>query len=92
MINNIDLTTLSIEEFQKLASEGKLSSEQLVKCYIKRIRAIDNDLKAVLQISDEAIKIAKIMDEKRSKQRKILGPLHGVPILIEDTISTVNGL
>ena len=69
-------------------ANGKMSSEQAVKTYLKRIAEIDDSgptLNAVLTLNPDALKQAKKLDRERRKGR-LRGPLHGVPILLKDNI------
>ncbi len=67
---------------------GRTTSVAIVKAYLKRIAAIDDagpKLNAVLALMPDALAVAKQRDAER-KAGKLLGPLHGIPILIKDNI------
>ena len=81
----MDYSKLSMKEIIDLLQTKKVSSEELVTYYIKRIKEHINK-NAVLEIFDDAISLAKQKDEL-SKTSKKLPILHGVPILIKDNIS-----
>ncbi|KAI0531651.1 glutamyl-tRNA amidotransferase subunit A [Xylaria digitata] len=55
--------------------------------YIGRINEVNNALNVVNEINPDAISIASQLDAERSKGL-VRGPLHGIPILIKDTIAT----
>ena len=85
-----ELNELTISGLQQGFSNGKYSSEQITRIYLKRIEDIDKKgpaLNAVIEINPDAIDIARAMDAER-KSGKIRGPLHGVPVLIKDNIDT----
>ncbi len=85
-----ELNELTIAGLQQKFSDGKYSSEQITRIYLKRIEDIDKNgpaLHAVIEINPDAIDIARAMDAER-KSGKIRGPLHGVPVLIKDNIDT----
>ena len=81
----MDYAKLSMNEIINLLKNKQVSCEELVSYYIKRIKQFA-DKNAVLEIFDDALKIAKEKDEI-AKTNKNLPPLHGVPILIKDNIS-----
>jgi amidase len=75
-------------------SLGKVSSEQAVKAYLKRIAEIDDSgpmLNAVLALNPDAIRQARKLDRERRKG-KLRGPLHGVPILLKDNIESADAM
>jgi len=69
---------------------GKLTSEQLTREYIARIDALDQSgpgVNAVIELNPDAIAMAKNADALR-KKGTVLGPLHGIPVLLKDNIDT----
>ena len=69
-----------------------LTSEQLTSWYLARIEQFDageNGLNSVLEKNPDALAIAKQRDLERS-QGRLLGPLHGIPVLIKDNIDTAD--
>jgi len=81
---------INIPELQQAYADGKYSVEEVVKFYINRIKAIDENgpsLNSVLQINPDAVAIAKQLDESL-KNGLELGPLFGVPVLLKDNIDT----
>jgi amidase len=88
--DNFELNETTIDALQQKMQSGKLSSTAITKMYLQRIEAIDKNgpqLNAVIEINPDAIAIAQQMDNER-KAGKIRGPLHGIPVLIKDNIST----
>ncbi|MEP2653571.1 MAG: amidase [Paraglaciecola sp.] len=73
---------------------GKVSSERLVNLYLERIENIDKSgprLQAVLSINPDALAQARALDEKRAAG-EVLGPLHGIPVLLKDNIESKDTL
>jgi amidase len=71
-------------------ASGKLTSEQLTGEYIARINALDQNgpgVNSVIELNPDALNMAKNADKLR-KQGKVLGPLHGIPVLLKDNIDT----
>ena len=82
----------SVADLQTAMQSGKLTSQQLVKLYLSRIRAIDKAgprINAVIEINPDALSIAKALDAER-KAKGPRGPLHGIPILLKDNIATAD--
>jgi amidase len=76
-------------QLQHLMATGKLSSRELTKAYLKRIRKLNPDINAVIETNPQAIGIAARRDAER--RRGILrGPLHGIPVLVKDNIATAD--
>lgn len=66
---------------------GKMTSEELVTTYLRRIEKINPEVNAIVAIADDAVQSAKDAD-KRLSQGKSDGPLHGVPMTIKDCFDT----
>jgi amidase len=84
----LDETTIPI--LQNKMEKGEYTSYKITQLYLKRIAEMDKagpKLNAVIEINPDALEIAKSMDQER-KAGKIRGPLHGIPILVKDNIST----
>ena len=80
----------TVDQLQKLLSAGKISSVQLTQLYLDRITAYNKKgpaLNAVIELNPDALTIAKQCDAER-KQKKTVGLLHGIPVLLKDNIDT----
>src|SRR6476620_1634345 len=80
----------TIAQLQAEMAAGKLTSEQLTREYLARIAALDQSgpgVNSVIELNPDAIELAKNADKLR-KQGKVLGPLHGIPVLLKDNIDT----
>jgi amidase len=80
----------TIAQLQAEMKSGKLSSEDLTREYIARILALDQNkegVNAIIELNPDAIDMAKNADKLR-KQGHVLGPLHGIPVLLKDNIDT----
>ena len=83
----------TIGRFQDAMAAGELSSADLTTAYLERIEALDAkgpELRSVIAVDPEAVGIAKALDEERRGGR-VLGPLHGIPVLVKDNIETSGG-
>jgi len=80
----------NVADLQARMAAGTVTSEQLTKYYLHRILALDQNgpgVNSVIELNPEAIRIAEQMDDLR-RRGKVLGPLHGIPVLIKDNIDT----
>src|SRR5689334_1783757 len=80
----------TVAELQAAMASGRLTSEQLTRAYIARILAFDQDgpgVNAVMELNPDAITMARWADALR-RQGKVLGPLHGIPVLLKGNIDT----
>lgn len=77
----------SIPRLQRLMRRGELSSVALTKAYLRRIRALDPVLGAVIETNPQALSIAAQRDRER-RRRRVRGPLHGIPVLLKDNVAT----
>jgi amidase len=88
--NDFPLNEITIDELQQKMKSGEYTSRSITEMYLKRIDAIDKSgpkLNAVIELNPDALTIADSLDAER-KAGKLRGPLHGIPVLIKDNIST----
>lgn len=84
------LASRTMHEIQELLNTGAVTSEQLIREYLRRIEATNIKgvaLRAVICTHPDALRDAQTMDKER-RRGNLRGPLHGVPILIKDNIDT----
>ena len=80
----------TVAELQAEMASGRLTSEELTKEYIDRILALDQNgagVNSVIQLNPDALSLAHHADELR-RHGIVLGPLHGIPVLLKDNIDT----
>src|SRR5438094_4714346 len=78
----------TVAQFQAEMAAGKLTSVQLTQYYIDRIMALDqNEVNSVIEFNPDALSMAQGADNLRAKGQ-VLGPLHGIPVLLKDNIDT----
>ena len=71
----------------ELIRSRKVSSVEVVQAYLDRIEAVDPQVNAIVTVVDNALAHAKAADAAiRSGEQ--LGPLHGVPFTVKDSIDT----
>ena len=80
----------TIAQLQAEMASGQLTSVELTKEYIARIIALDQGaegVNAIIELNPDALALAERADRLRA-QGKVLGPLHGIPVLLKDNIDT----
>ena len=86
----VDLSNATIAQIDAAFAKGTLSSEQLVKMYLKRIEAYDKQgpgINAVITLNPKAVETAKALDAER-KAKGPRSPLHGIPVILKDNYDT----
>jgi len=80
----------TVAQLQAAMAAGSLTSVQLTQYYIERILKLDRKgpgVNAIIQLNPDALRIAHEADEMR-EHGHVLGPLHGIPVLLKDNIDT----
>src|SRR6266566_5093715 len=82
----------TVAQLQAEMASGKLTSEDLTKEYITRIVALDQNgpgVNSVIELNPDALEMARHTDKLR-KRGIVLGPLHGIPVLLKDNVDTAD--
>jgi amidase len=85
------LEEATIADVHAAYKSGTLTATQLVQSYLDRIRAYDQagpKLNVVIFLNPRALEEAAALDEHFRKTGKFVGPLHGIPVLLKDNVST----
>ncbi len=83
-----ELYTLSIHEAGDLLRQHKISSVELTRAHLDRIRAVDDKVKAFTLVTDDlAMRQAEEADRRFSSGATV-SPLTGIPLAIKDVICT----
>lgn len=82
-----DLVQLSATELVALIRSREVSPVEVVESFLRRIEEINPSLNAIVTIADDAIDRAREA-ESAFTAGGALGPLHGLPVTIKDTINT----
>jgi len=80
----------TVAQLQAEMASGRLTSEALTREYIGRILAFDQDgpgVNSVMEMNPDALAWARHADQLR-RQGRVLGPLHGIPVLLKGNIDT----
>ncbi len=81
---------MTVAQLQAAMASGRLNSEQLTRYYIQRIIDLDQNgpnVNAVIELNPDALDMAKHADYLRH-HGIVLGPLHGIPVLLKDNVDT----
>jgi amidase len=79
----------TIPEMRAAMEQGRVTSKELVRECLLRIATYEKRLNAVITVNPHALDEAEARDVERS-QRKIRGPLHGIPVALKDNIHTID--
>jgi amidase len=79
----------TVAQLQAEMASGKLNSVSLTNFYINRILTLDQKggVNSVIELNPDALSMARNADNLR-RRGKVLGPLHGIPVLLKDNIGT----
>ena len=85
-----DIFSLKVEELSAKIKDSQLTSVEICKKYIERIKEFEKDVKAWAHFDKKLLleKAAEADDYRRSG--KPLGPLHGIPVALKDIVGTVD--
>jgi amidase len=84
------LNEATIAQLQAQMASGALTAEELTRYYLARIARLDQGqlgVNSVIELNPDALEIARHADRLR-RHGKVLGPLHGIPVLLKDNIGT----
>jgi Asp-tRNA(Asn)/Glu-tRNA(Gln) amidotransferase A subunit family amidase len=86
----VDITSLTAAEALAWLGEGRITAEELVGCYLARIRADEARIQAWAFVDEtRALEQARNVDRVR-REGHALGPLHGLPVGVKDIIDTAD--
>jgi amidase len=79
------------EELGPRMAAGELTARELTAAYVERIERVDPLLRSVIGVEPDAVDVAGALDAER-RDRRVRGPLHGIPVLVKDNIETAGAL
>ncbi len=88
----MEIPEQSILDWQRAFESGEWTSAMLCERLLDRIDAIDVGgpaLRSVIEVNPDALEIASSRDIER-REHKVRGPLHGVPVVVKDSIDTAD--
>ena len=82
----MEIYELTVHELVEKLESGELTSEEITKSYLDRIKEVDPEVKAYISVmEEEAIEKAKKIDSRRKTGEK-LNKFAGIPIGIKDNM------
>src|SRR5262245_66543382 len=78
----------SVDDIHTAFRSGRLTARQLVQLYLDRINAFDKggpNINSIITLNPRALEEADRLDAA-FRQSGLVGPLHGIPVLIKDEI------
>lgn len=81
------LTSKSASDLSELIRSRSVSPVEVIESYLQRIDQINPSLNAIVTLAPD------VLDQAREREHELtsggtLGPLHGVPVTVKDTIAT----
>lgn len=92
MLNSFDILASTATSLQALFQGGLINSVELATQCLRQIQAHNTaglQLRGLIDVApaEKILSQAALLDQERS-QGRVRGPLHGVPVVIKDSIST----
>lgn len=81
------ITTKSVTELAALIRSRSVSPVEVVEAYLHRIEQINPSLNAIVTLAEDVLDQARIAEAALARLDEV-GPIHGVPLTIKDTIDT----
>jgi amidase len=79
----------TIPQMRAALEQGRVTSRELVTQYLVRIGRYEDKLHAAITVNPNAVAEAGELDRERA-QKRLRGPLHGIPVAVKDNIHTTN--
>jgi Asp-tRNA(Asn)/Glu-tRNA(Gln) amidotransferase A subunit family amidase len=86
----VSLETTSAQQLEELMNAKTLTSKQLVRAELYRIAITNTDgpaLQAIRNVNPNAVEEAAESDAQRASKKKPLGPLAGIPVVVDDSVN-----
>lgn len=91
---SIELEELTIADIHDAIRAGRVTARALVEGYIERIDTLDRSgpqLNSIVFVGEEAaLKAADELDASFAQTGELVGPLHGIPVLVKDCLETAD--
>lgn len=82
---------LTVQQAHEGFRSGRYTTRGLVEYFLQRIQSLDRNgprINSILAISNTAITEADALDKHLSETSQLIGPLHGIPVLVKDQAET----
>ncbi|AWB92413.1 amidase [Aeromicrobium chenweiae] len=88
---NTELLYSDATALAKLIRTGEVTSVEIVQAHLDRIAAVNPAINAIVSLNENALAEARAADEALAAGAAV-GPLHGVPFTVKDSIDTAGVL
>src|SRR5882757_2039547 len=88
-VQALTIEEATIADVQAAYLSGRLTAHQVVAAYLARIEAYDKQgpyINSIINLNPKALAEADALDAKLKSSGKLVGALHGVPVLVKDCI------
>lgn len=82
-----ELMRLPVEAIARAIREREYSALEIVEAHLRRIERLNPQLNAIVTLAPDALERARGADAALARGAHV-GPLHGIPLTIKDTIET----
>ena len=86
--NQDDLAFYSVEQLAALVKSRQITSEQLTRFYLERLKKYGPQLKCVVTLTEDRALAEARQADKEIAAGKYRGPLHGIPYGVKDLLAT----
>lgn len=88
---NTDLLHTDATGLAALIRNGEVTSVEVVQAHLDRIAAVNPSINAIVSLNDAALAEAQAADDALAAGEPV-GPLHGVPFTVKDSLDTAGVL
>jgi amidase len=85
----VSVEEASVASLQSAYLRGETTAAEVTAAYLARIAAYDQRgpyINSIINLNPQALDDARALDAKLAATGKLVGPLHGIPILVKDCI------
>jgi len=79
------IINLSVTALARAIRNREISSTEVVDAYLNRIKEVNPELNAVVQLSEKSAREQAVQADNALLRGEVSGPLHGIPITVKDS-------
>jgi amidase len=91
MTKTFQIEEATISDVHAAYQSRTLTAKELVSAYLERIEKIDKsgpNINSIISVNPKALDAATALDAEYGRTGKLVGPLHGVPVVVKDQVET----